>query len=61
MAVRISGDNYEFAPNRLTLRTMRLDFGQPGEATISLSFYVAREPGPQAIGLDGIDRMSPDE
>jgi hypothetical protein len=41
------------------LRTLRLDFDRPAEATLALTFHDGRNPPPSPVGLDGVYRMSP--
>jgi hypothetical protein len=58
MASRISGRTYVFDPNRYVIHSLRLDFDDPAEAT--LTFDLTSEPISRVdrVGLDGVFRPS---
>lgn len=59
IAQAISGAIYAFGPNPLDLATLRLDFAQPTEATMAITFNDGQAPRTVDIGLDGVYRLSP--
>jgi len=61
MAQTVSGRTYEFEADQAPVEWVRLEFGDPKEA--SLEIGVAGEDAARriAVGLDGIYRMAPDE
>jgi CubicO group peptidase (beta-lactamase class C family) len=58
-ASEISGTIFRFAPNPLTIESMRLDFGQPDEARIEIMLKDNPKPILGAIGLDGVYHFLP--
>lgn len=61
IARTVSGKTYRLEPNLLAMRTIRLDFGGPTEAHVSMTFTDGQPPRSGAIGLDGIYRISQGE
>jgi CubicO group peptidase (beta-lactamase class C family) len=54
----ISGRRYAFESNEFELRTLRLDFDDPAEATLRLNVASELVPRVDRIGLDGVFRSS---
>jgi CubicO group peptidase (beta-lactamase class C family) len=59
MAETISGKVYEFGLNPLNMKTLRLIFDRPDEATAEMTTFDDQPPVSVAIGLDGVYRMTP--
>jgi CubicO group peptidase (beta-lactamase class C family) len=59
LAETISGKTYILEPNPLQIQWIRLDFGEPSEAT--MQFEITGEPGARSIpvGLDGVLHRGP--
>ena len=57
-AQAISGQTFVFEPNALSLRSLRLDFDAPAEATFMLDLASEQSPRISGVGLDGVYRPS---
>lgn len=60
-AAAISGTTFEFAPNPLTIETLRLDFERPDEAGLEITLVDNPKPIVAAVGLDGVYHFLPGE
>jgi len=56
-AAAISGDTFVVSDNPLGLRTIRLTFAAPGQASVQLAFANGKI-GEYPVGLDGVPRLS---
>lgn len=59
IAREISGTTWLFAPNAKDLESARLDFDQPDEAGIEITFSNAEPTRAGRVGLDGVYRIGP--
>jgi CubicO group peptidase (beta-lactamase class C family)/surface polysaccharide O-acyltransferase-like enzyme len=60
MAQTVSGRTYGFEADQAPVEWVRLEFGDPKEASLDISITGEDAPRRIAIGLDGVYRMAPD-
>ncbi len=57
VAKTVSGVTYELANNSYHVKSIRLDFKDPAEAVMTLTFDDGRDPWTVPVGLDGVYRF----